>query len=113
MPDQTAGAWHQVAKTNEVTEDSPKQVYIGDTAIGIFRVGDKFYAIDDICTHEYAPLTEGFVDGELVECPLHAAQFHIPTGDVLAPPATEKLSTYRVRVDGDDILVELPEAVGA
>jgi nitrite reductase/ring-hydroxylating ferredoxin subunit len=110
MPDENSEAWHKVATTDEITEDSPKQVYVGDTAIGIFRVKEQIYAIDDICTHEYAPLTEGYVDGELVECPLHAAQFHIPTGDVLAPPATEKLRTYRVRVDGNDILVEVPRA---
>ena len=111
MAEERAGDWHKVAKTVDVTEDSPKQVYVGDAAIGIFRVGERYFAIDDICTHEYAPLSEGYVDGELVECPLHAAQFHIPTGDVLAPPATEKVRTYRVRVEGDDILVEVPQTI--
>ena len=109
MSDQPGGQWHTVAKTSEVDEDEPKRVSVGTTDIAVCKVGDRFYAIDDICTHEYASLSDGFVEGDAIECPLHQARFHIPTGKVLTAPATEDLRTYPVKVEGDDILVQVPD----
>src|SRR5437868_12960756 len=59
----------------------------------LFR--SSFYATDESCTHAYASLVDGYIDGEEVECSLHGARFSIPTGEVLAEPATENLATYR------------------
>ncbi len=102
--------WHRVAETSEVSEDQPKAVRVGDHLIAIFNVGGKFYATHDICTHEFATLSEGFVEGDVIECPLHAGTFHIPTGKALSPPVTEDLRTYPVKVEGDDIYVGIPDA---
>ena len=101
--------WHLVAKTDEVQEEEPKAVQVGNEYIAIYRVDGKFYATDDICTHEFASLCEGFIDGDIVECPLHAGQFHIPTGKAMSPPVTEDLKTFAVKVEGDDIYVEVPK----
>ncbi len=101
--------WHLVAKTDEVQEEEPKAVQIGNEYIAIYRVDGKFYATDDICTHEFASLCEGFIDGDIIECPLHAGQFHIPTGKAMSPPVTEDLKTFAVKVEGDDIYVEVPQ----
>lgn len=100
--------WHLVAKTDEVQEEEPKAVQVGNQYIAIYRVDGKFYATDDICTHEFASLCEGFVDGDIVECPLHAGQFHIPTGKAMSPPVTEDLKTFAIKLEGDDIYVEVP-----
>ena len=99
--------WHLVAKTSEVLEDEPKAVKVGEQYIALFNIEGSFYATDDICTHEYASLAEGFVDGDIIECPLHAGQFHIPTGKAMSPPVTEDLRTFAVKVDGDDIYVQV------
>jgi len=107
MNETTAGDWHCVAKTDEVLEDEPKAVQIGNDYIAIYRIDDAFYATDDICTHEFASLAEGFVDGDCIECPLHAGTFHIPTGKAMTAPVTEDLRTYPVKVEGDDIFINI------
>lgn len=101
--------WHRVASTSELEEEEPEHARIGDYLIGIYKLGDRVYAIDDICTHEHATLSEGFVEGEEIECPLHSARFHIPTGKVMALPAEEDLRTYPVKVEGNDVYVGLPK----
>lgn len=100
-------SWHLVAKTGEVLIDEPKSVKIGDDYVAIYNVDGTYYATDDICTHEFASLCEGFIDGDIVECPLHAGQFHIPTGKAMSPPVTEDLRTFPVKVEGDDIYVNV------
>ena len=100
-------SWHLAAKTSEVLVDEPKSVKIGDEYVAIYNVDGTYYATDDICTHEFASLCEGFIDGDIVECPLHAGQFHIPTGKAMSPPVTEDLRTFKVKVEGDDIYVEV------
>ena len=97
--------WHLVAKTSEVTEDEPKAVRVGDHLLALFSLDGEYFAMHDICTHEYASLSEGFVDGDVIECPLHAGTFDIRTGKAMSPPVTEDLRTYSVKVEGDDIYV--------
>lgn len=98
---------HLVAKTTEIPEDEAKRVVIGEHAIAIFNLGGEFYATDDTCTHAYASLSEGYVEEGQVECPLHAGIFDIKTGEALEMPVTEDIKTYPVRVEGEDIYVEV------
>ena len=81
---------------------------LGETPIALYRVGDRVYALDDVCTHELALLSQGFVEGGAVECPLHGARFDIATGRCLAPPATVDLRTYAVRIEGGEVFVRGP-----
>ena len=108
LSEQPAIEWHRVARTSEVEEDDPKAVRVGDHLIAIFNVGGTIYATADVCTHEFASLSEGFVEGDVIECPLHAGRFHIPSGKALSPPVTEDLGTYPVKLEGDDIYVGVP-----
>jgi 3-phenylpropionate/trans-cinnamate dioxygenase ferredoxin subunit len=83
-----------------------------DPPIAVFRTdaGDVF-AIDDTCTHQDASLADGWVDGEEVECPLHASCFNLRTGAVDAPPAKLPVRTHQVVIDDDGtITVVLNEA---
>ncbi len=98
---------HLVAKTSEIPEDEGKAVAVGDHQIAIFNLGGEFYATDDICTHAYASLAEGYVEDGCIECPLHAGRFDIKTGKAQGVPVTEDIKTYKVRVEGDDIYVEV------
>lgn len=68
--------------------------------VAVFNVDGKFYATQDECTHKQGPLSDGELDGEVVTCPYHGAQFNVCTGKVLRGPAEKDLTTYRVVVDG-------------
>ena len=109
MNEATAGAWHLVAKTREIGEEEPKQVRVGDTLIGLYKLEGEFYALHDICTHEYACLSDGWVEGDTIECPLHQARFKIRTGEVVEPPAPDDVRAYAVRIEGEDVFVQVPE----
>jgi 3-phenylpropionate/trans-cinnamate dioxygenase ferredoxin subunit len=94
-----------VAQTSDLAPGQMKQVQVGDELILLVNLEGEFYAMDDICSHAYAPLTQGDLNGEEVECPLHGSAFNVKTGEVLSPPANQSIETFAVRVDGEDILV--------
>lgn len=98
----------RVAKAGELAPGSVLRVDVAGKALALYNLDGTYYATDDICTHAYASLAEGFLDGETIECPLHGATFSIKTGEALTAPAVEPLATYAVRVEGDDILVAIP-----
>lgn len=70
----------------------------GDTPIAVFNVDGALYAIDDTCTHQDASLADGWLEGCLVECPLHASCFDLRTGRVSGPPAKRGVRTHKVTV---------------
>ena len=96
-----------VAKLDEIPDGDMKQVVVRGDLVGLYRVGDAVYAIDDVCTHEEAYLTEGdFEPDDLeVECPLHGSHFNVATGEVRVLPATRPVATYDVKIEGDLVLV--------
>ncbi len=98
----------KVADASDVPPGTTKAVEADGRTIALFNSGGGYYAIDDACTHQGGPLSEGEVNGTVVACPWHGATFDITTGNVLGPPAPEGVVSYRVRVDGNDIKVELP-----
>lgn len=101
------GTFVKVAKQSDIPEGGAVAVEVEDKTIAIFKVEGTFYAIDDTCSHEEAPLCEGILEGFEIECPWHAARFCIKTGKALTPPAYEDLASYTVRLAGDDIELEL------
>jgi nitrite reductase/ring-hydroxylating ferredoxin subunit len=76
--------------------------------ITVFRAEDGWFALGDICTHGQASLSEGFIDGATVECPLHMAQFCLRTGAALTPPADKPVATYPVALEGGEVFVDCP-----
>ncbi len=79
---------------------------VGGIAICVAHVTPgRFLAVSDNCTHEDQPLSEGWLEGCEIECPLHHSIFSLETGAALSMPATEPLDTFCVTVDGDDLLV--------
>jgi 3-phenylpropionate/trans-cinnamate dioxygenase ferredoxin subunit len=96
-----------VAKRSEIPEGTGLCVEAEGKRIALFRVGDDVCAIDDSCPHANGPLSEGGLEGDVVECPWHGSRFNVRTGSVLQPPAAEGVATYAVRVTGEEIEVEL------
>jgi nitrite reductase/ring-hydroxylating ferredoxin subunit len=97
----------KVATTDELAQGQAKQVEAEGKVIALFRVGGRCHAIDDTCTHEGGPLSEGDVEGDTVTCPWHGARFNITNGEVLGPPAQDPVAYYQSRINGSDIEVEL------
>jgi nitrite reductase/ring-hydroxylating ferredoxin subunit len=107
-----AGRWVRACSTADVSADLGKKIDVeGSPSIAIFKVGDRFYAIADLCTHGAASLSEGIVENGIVECPFHSGTFDVRTGKALTFPCTEAVGTYPVRVEGDEIQVWLDSPV--
>ncbi|MEE2654351.1 MAG: non-heme iron oxygenase ferredoxin subunit [Pseudomonadota bacterium] len=103
--------FHPVAKIGDVSEEDVIGVFIGEEEIALYNVEGEFFATHGICTHENVGLADGFVDGDLIECPLHSACFEIKTGKAVNPPAEVDLQTYPVKVEGDTIYVGVEQRV--
>ena len=102
------GSFHKVAETKDLSPGQVMAVEVGGNRIALFNVDGTIYAIDDTCTHEGGPLSEGELEGTTVICPWHGANFDVCTGKNLTPPAPDEVSSYNVRVEGNDIQVEFP-----
>lgn len=85
----------------------------GEVAIAVFNVDGELFAIDDTCTHQDASLSDGWLEGCAVECPLHASCFDLRTGRPSGPPAKKPVRTHRVAIDNDLIYVFETTQVGA
>ena len=99
-----------LANTSDVKSGEMKEVAAGETRILLARVGDQFYAVSANCPHYGGTLAEGALCGTRVICPLHHAVFNVVNGDLEEPPALDALVSYEVRVEGERVLVRVPEA---
>ena len=97
----------RVCAQAEVAPDSAKAFEVGERRLAVFNIGGTFYVTDDECTHAAASLAEGMLEGDVIECCLHFGAFHVPTGEVRAPPAAVALRTYKVELNGGDVFVDL------
>ncbi|MFC5475641.1 non-heme iron oxygenase ferredoxin subunit [Paraherbaspirillum soli] len=91
--------WVDVTPAQELLPGQFRTVDVDGVQIAVFNVAGKYYAIEDVCTHDGGILTGGSVDGDEVICPRHGAHFSIKTGDALGPPAYEPVAIFPVRVE--------------
>ena len=104
----SSATWVKVAPASKLSEGKMLGIEVGDLQIAVYNVEGQFYATDNVCTHALAVLTDGFLEGDVVECPLHAGCFNVKTGKGMGAPIMEDLRTYPVRVEADTIEVEIP-----
>jgi naphthalene 1,2-dioxygenase system ferredoxin subunit len=97
--------YHAVASRADVAVDSALHVRAGGREIALCNLGGTFYALGGICTHGAARLARGTIEGDLIECPLHAGTFEIKTGRAVDQPCTVNTKSYPVRIDGETVLV--------
>lgn len=103
-------AFVKVAKVSDLPETGKLCLEVEDRFVVIVRLGEEFFCLDDVCTHDGGPLGEGELDSEgCLVCPRHGARFDVRTGDAVTMPATEATVTHEVRVDGEDILLRLSD----
>ncbi len=96
-----------VAKLSEIAPGTTRRVTIGAENVLLCNVAGEIYAIEDVCTHDGGALGQGRLEGCTIMCPRHGAFFDVTTGAALTLPAILPVGTFAVRVDGDDIFVEL------
>jgi 3-phenylpropionate/trans-cinnamate dioxygenase ferredoxin subunit len=100
MPD-----WIEVAREGDIAPGSFRVVNVDGAKVALFHLDGRYYAIDDVCTHDGESLSGGEVQGEDIVCPRHGARFSIRTGAVTAPPACEGVHAFPVRREGGRIYV--------
>ena len=97
--------WVDVAPTAHIGAGEFAVVDVDDVQIAVFNVEGEYYAIEDLCSHDFACLTEGEFEGCEVACPIHGARFDVRTGEALTPPAYEPVPTFPVRIENDVVQV--------
>lgn len=101
--------WIEIMPAADLAAGSVIGLEIGTRSIAIYHLeDDSFHATDNICTHAFAALSDGWLEGEVIECPLHGGCFDVRTGKGVCAPITEDLRTYPVEVR-DGVLFALLE----
>lgn len=99
----------EAATIDEIPESGVLCLEVDDRFVVIVRIEDKYYCLDDVCTHDGGTLGDGeLVDGCL-ECPRHGARFDVKTGDAVTMPATEPTTSHEVKITGETIMVRLAD----
>jgi 3-phenylpropionate/trans-cinnamate dioxygenase ferredoxin subunit len=90
--------WFDFTPEAALTSSHPIIKVINGNPIALFNLDGEYYAIEDSCTHQGLPLSDGPLQGDIITCPFHGAKFCIRTGAVMSPPAFEDLPVFEVRV---------------
>ena len=96
-----------VAKMSEIPDPGSLLVEVDERLVVVIHAAGAFYALDDVCTHDGGPLSEGPIDDGAIACPRHGAKFDVRTGAALTMPATQATVAHDVKVEGENILVRL------
>jgi naphthalene 1,2-dioxygenase ferredoxin component len=99
--------WVKAANRSDLGAGEVLGVMVAGREIALYDLDGELRATDDICTHAYARLSDGWLDRGEIECPLHAGRFDIKTGKATSPPCTDAIKTYAVRLAGDEIQISL------
>ena len=97
--------WVAVCPASELPPGTHRVVDVDGARIAVFNLEGRYYAIEDVCTHDGGILTGGLVEGDQIVCPRHGARFSIRTGQALAPPAFEPTAVFPVRVSDGEVEV--------
>lgn len=92
---------------DDLMEGDALKVEIGEDAYAVYNVAGEFFVTDDMCTHGPGSLGEGELYGDIIECNFHGGQFNVRTGEVAGPPCMEPVRTYKVRVEGESVFIEV------
>jgi nitrite reductase/ring-hydroxylating ferredoxin subunit len=90
--------WMPTVAPAELEQYGVAQAVVGGTKIALYAVDGEYYATADLCTHGAASLADGYLDGELIECPLHQGTFNVKTGAAVGAPCTVAVRTYPVKL---------------
>ncbi len=101
-------SWTRVCTVTELAPGTRRTVDVDGALVLVVNVAGELFAVEDVCTHDGAPLGDGSIEGDAVICPRHGARFCLRTGAVLAPPAYAPIATFPLRVSDGVIEVRDP-----
>src|SRR5215216_4270612 len=96
----------ELCDTTDVAVGSAIKIERQGLELAVFNIDGEFYVTDDHCTHGPGSLSEGFIEGDVVECNFHNGQFNIRTGEVVSPPCMVPIRTYKTVVENGRVLIE-------
>lgn len=96
-----------LCSTEDVAPGNVLKVEAGELTLAVYNVEGEFFVTDDLCTHGPGSLSEGYLDGHVIECDFHNGAFDIRTGEVVAPPCMIPLKTYKVVLEGGRVAIEI------
>ena len=99
----------RVGGVSEIPDGSVHSFDINGKKIAVCNVSGSFHAIEDVCTHDGAPLDQGFLEGEMITCPRHGAIFDVTTGEAVGMPAVIPVKTFELEIEDDVIYVNIGE----
>lgn len=99
-----------VVRADEISDGGRYCTELDDRFVVIIRIGDQYFCLDDVCTHDGGPLGDGELTGFCLACPRHGAQFDIRTGEAVTMPATEPTIVHDVRIHEGNVHVRLRES---
>lgn len=99
----------QVIGTDELQPGGQASVFVDDIPALAVRIGDEYFVIEDVCSHDGQPLADGEITDGAIACPRHGAKFDLKTGDALCMPATQGIRTFRVEIKDGAVWAELAE----
>ena len=97
----------EVCKADQIAEGTAIRVETAGLTLAVFHIEGSFYVTDDACTHGPGSLSEGYIDGDVVECNFHNGQFDIKTGEVVSPPCMIPVKTYPATVEGGAVFIDV------
>jgi nitrite reductase/ring-hydroxylating ferredoxin subunit len=101
-----------ICPTADIAENSVKRFEVGNHVLAVYNVGGAFYVTDDECTHGAASLSDGILEGDIIECTMHFGAFNVRTGEAVQAPCSIALRSYKAVVADGKILVDLEKTAG-
>ena len=102
-------AWTRIADASQLQDEEVMPVTLGSAQLALFRSAGEFHLTDNVCTHQFALLSDGYVEDGCIECPLHQGRFDLKTGAALAAPVTEPVRVFALREESGKVYVEIPD----
>jgi len=90
--------FEEIASIDDFAEADRLEVFVDDIPVLLIRLQNQYFAIEDVCTHDGQPLTDGCIEGGAIVCPRHGARFDLQTGKALCMPATKPVRTFEIEV---------------
>ena len=97
----------ELCRTDEVAVGEALKVERANLTLAVFNVDGAFYVTDDHCTHGPGSLSEGFIEGDVIECNFHQGKFNVRTGEVVLPPPMVPVKTYKTVVENGVVYIEV------
>jgi naphthalene 1,2-dioxygenase ferredoxin component len=109
MTEAMTANWTDAAAFDDVFEDNVIAISVAGKEIALYGIGGEVYATDNLCTHGAGRLSDGFLEGREIECPLHQGRFDVCTGKAMCAPLTQNIRIYPTRVENNRVYLNLLE----